>query len=150
MWYRKEPIIQVSYNDKIYTYLPKKVITKYQTEAELESFRREAFNVPANNYTTWASWGILSEEHDNVSTGLKEIFSRSERGGIQNVLIWIRTNHLNSDLLREVQAGVEDMGVHMEPLPLSLHIFGPVPIRGLGTGQPGSATPGGLRRNSIS
>jgi hypothetical protein len=38
----------VSYNDKIYTYLPKKVITKYQTEAELESFRREAFNVPAN------------------------------------------------------------------------------------------------------
>ena len=38
----------MSDNDKTSSYTPKKVITKYKTEAELESFMREAFNVPAN------------------------------------------------------------------------------------------------------
>lgn len=37
----------MSYNDSS-TCIPKEVITEYETEAELESFMREAFNVPAN------------------------------------------------------------------------------------------------------
>ncbi len=38
----------MSYNDKISTYIPKMVITKYKTKAELESFMKKAFDVPAN------------------------------------------------------------------------------------------------------
>ncbi len=38
----------MSYNDNNSTYIPKKVVAGCKNEAQLESFMKEAFDVPAN------------------------------------------------------------------------------------------------------
>lgn len=63
---------------------------------------------------------------DDYGTRLEEVVSRSGRGDILAVLAWIGTNHLNRDMLREVQAGVGDAAIHVEPLPDALHMIAPV------------------------